>query len=187
MGDGGGEIRRWTGVIGWKRLCLELSLNYSSGKFLLGDNVMPKCEVCDKSFDTERGKNVHKTQVHGRREQEHLVILELINEGRRTVSDMAEKLGWDEDKIRRRLNELKDREFVQKSVEKSKEMTESSREAVYELTERGRKEIPELMGELAEETRSFLENISESFREHLGPLMPKISVKWPKKRKKDGK
>jgi len=140
---------------------------------------MPACEVCGKNFDTERGKNVHKTQVHGPKEKERLLLLELIHEGKSTVSEMADQLDWDESRIKDRLDELMEKEFVQRR----KEDLESGRDYVYELTEEGKEEIPELVEELVEETRSFVEGVRDSFKEHLGPLMPKVSVEWPKQKK----
>ncbi|MCJ7429348.1 MAG: hypothetical protein MUP66_03055 [Candidatus Nanohaloarchaeota archaeon QJJ-5] len=133
-----------------------------------------ECDVCGDEFDTERGRNIHASQVHDDDDtKETLMVMEMVQNGKKTVSDVADSLGWDEDRVRGKLEELRDHDYV--------EQVEEGTDRVYELTEPGRKHIPKLVGELAEETKDFVENVQESVSKHVGPLVPKVTVEWPDK------
>lgn len=133
-----------------------------------------ECDVCGRSFDTERGLNIHKSQVHTEDTKDTLLVMEMIESGKQTVSDVADSLDWDEDRVRDRLEDLRDNDYV--------ERVEDSRDRVYELTEPGRKHIPKLVGELAEETSDFVDQVQDSVSKHVGPLVPDITIDWPEKK-----
>jgi predicted ArsR family transcriptional regulator len=138
---------------------------------------MPECDVCGESFDTERGVKVHASQVHSEsdRKKQEVMIMEMISEGKKTVTDLADSLGMQPDKVKARLNELIEKDYIQENVE-------SGKDKVYTLTERGQKEIPALVRDVLEETQDFVDGVRGSFEKHLGPLLPKIDIQWPKKR-----
>lgn len=133
-----------------------------------------ECDVCGQEFDTERGAKIHASQVHDDADtKDKLLVMEMIENGRQSVSDVAESLGWDEDRVTDRLEDLRENDYV--------EQVEEGRDRVYELTEPGREHIPKLVGELAEQTREFVDGVQESVSKHVGPLVPKVSVEWPDK------
>lgn len=138
---------------------------------------MPECDVCGESFDTERGVKVHASQVHSEsdRKKQEVMIMEMISEGKKTVTDLADSLGMQPDMVKDRLNELMEKEYIQENVE-------SGKDKVYTLTERGQKEIPALVRDVLEETQDFVDGVRGSFEKHLGPLLPKVDIQWPKKR-----
>lgn len=100
-----------------------------------------------------------------------LKVLDLLEKGKKTSKDMAEKLGLDEGKVDQVVEKLKDKGYI-KEDSKAGEM-------VFQVTERGKKEIPELVEETVEETGEFVEDLKETFKDHLKPLIPKIKVEMP--------
>lgn len=139
-----------------------------------------ECSACEKSFDTKRGLNVHKSRVHASTEKkkEEVILLEMISEGRKSVEQMMDDLDWDESRVKKRLDELVDKDYLKRNVE-------SGKKTIYELTEPGREHIPELVEEVVEETRDWVDNVRGSFEKHLGAMLPEVDVTWPKDKKKD--
>lgn len=139
-----------------------------------------ECDKCGKEFETERGMHIHAAQVHADTDEkrDELIVMEMIHNGKKTVDELVDSLGWDESRVKERLDELKEKDYVKKNVE-------ASRDAFYTLTERGQKELPELVTDLVEETKEFVDGVRGSFEKHLGPLLPKVDVEFPRKKKKE--
>lgn len=133
-----------------------------------------ECAECGKAFSTKRGLGVHKAQMHGdaEKKKEELLILQMIDKGKQKITDLADELGWDESRIKKRLDTLIEKDYVQEKMEQG-------REAMYKLTEEGRKRIVPLLKDIVDETKKFAEGVKESFKEHIGSALPRIEVKWP--------
>lgn len=140
-----------------------------------------ECSQCGKSFDTSRGLNVHKSRVHASTEKkkEEVVLLKMVKDGRKSVEEMVDSLDWEESRIKKRLDDLVDKDYLQENVE-------SGKETIYELTEPGREHIPKLVNEVVEETRDWVDSVKGSVEKHIGPLLPDVEVTWPKDKKKKG-
>lgn len=135
-----------------------------------------ECDVCGRSFSTKRGLGVHKAQMHTEAEEtkEELMLLQLIEDGKAKVSELAESLGMEEKRIQKRVNDLVEKEFVREKVEEG-------RDAIYDLTDQGRERIEPLVNDIVSETKSFVQNIRDAFSEHLGDSIPRIRIEWPEK------
>ncbi|MDY6778373.1 MAG: winged helix DNA-binding protein [Candidatus Nanohaloarchaea archaeon] len=146
----------------------------------MADDDTYECEHCGKTFDTSRGMKVHAAQVHKETEEkkEELVLLELINEGKRSLNEMKDELNWEDSRIKERLDDLMEKDYISENVK-------SGKKTFYEITERGQEEIPALVEDVVEETQSFVKGVRSSFEKHIGPLLPRIDVEWPRKKKED--
>ncbi len=133
-----------------------------------------KCEECDENFDTERGLHVHSAKMHHDTEKKKidLRILELLKKGNMNIEEISKEIGKSREIIENRIEELMEKEWVQKKVE-------SSREIYYDITELGEEVVVPLMKDILEETKSCIEGVSEAFKKRLGPKLPKITVEWP--------
>ncbi len=137
-----------------------------------------KCDKCGKSFDTKRGLSVHQGQVHKDTDEkkEKLMIIQLLDSGKKTASDIADVLGENTDRVKGHLQELMEKDYV-------KEHVESGREAFYTVTEEGRKRIPPLLKDILQQTKDFAEGVGKAFKKHFGDIMPKIRIEWKEKDK----
>ncbi|MDY6771053.1 MAG: winged helix-turn-helix transcriptional regulator [Candidatus Nanohaloarchaea archaeon] len=140
-----------------------------------------ECSKCGKSFDTSRGLNVHKSRVHGSTEKkrEQVVLLEMIDNGKQSVQELVDSVDWSESRVRERLDDLVDEDYIRKNVE-------SSKKTIYEITEPGREHIPKLVDEVVEETRDWVEGVRGSVEKHVGALLPEVEVTWPKDKEEKG-
>ncbi len=133
-----------------------------------------ECEDCDKSFDTERGLHVHSAKMHQdvEKKKTDLRIMELLKKDNRNIEEISREIGKSKEIVEQRIEELMEKEWVQKKVESGKEI-------YYDITELGEEVVVPLMKDILEETKSCIEGVSEAFKKRLGPKLPKITVEWP--------
>lgn len=100
-----------------------------------------------------------------------LKVLDLLEKGKKTSKDIAEKLGLDKEKADDIVEKLKDKRYIKEDSKAG--------EIAFQVTERGKEEIPELVEETVDETGEFVEDLKETFKDHLKPLIPRIEVEMP--------
>ncbi|MDY6789425.1 MAG: winged helix DNA-binding protein [Candidatus Nanohaloarchaea archaeon] len=132
-----------------------------------------ECGRCLKTFDTERGLHIHETKMHHKTgmKKTRLVVLELIKKGKKSVRSIARVMGWDEENMEKLLEKLVNKGYLEKKMVEGKK-------AFYNVTDKGSREIKELMKDIAEETKTFLSTIKDSFEKHLDHALPDIKVEW---------
>ncbi len=132
------------------------------------------CDECEKSFSTERGLHVHASKVHDGVEDKKvdLKIMKVLKDKDRDLDDIARELDKSKHVVENRIEELMEKEWVQKQVD-------SGKDAYYKITEVGEEVVVPLMKDIVEETKDYIEDVSEAFKNRVGPRLPKISVEWP--------
>ncbi len=100
--------------------------------------------------------------------QDELLVMRLIAEGETKAKELADRLGWSQDRLEETLDDLQEHEYVQQA--------QKGGDRVLAITERGRDEIPRLVGEVMDETREYLDAVSESFRTHMDKVFPRVSL-----------
>lgn len=133
-----------------------------------------ECDICDRSFDSQRGLSVHESKTHGSEESRKakVVVLEQIKQGKESISDLAESLGMDKKEIQDLLDQLVDEDYIQKKMEEGQE-------ALYEVTEQGEEEAQALIDDIIEEAQDFVDSVKQSFQKHFNKVVPRINIEWP--------
>ncbi|MFB6166903.1 MAG: hypothetical protein ABEJ62_01425 [Candidatus Nanohaloarchaea archaeon] len=100
--------------------------------------------------------------------KDELLVMRLIAEGKTRMQDLQDNLEWSRERIEDTVNDLKEHEYV--------ESMQKGGDQVLAITERGRDEFPKMMGEVMEETREFMDALSDTFRKHMDKVFPAVSI-----------
>lgn len=111
---------------------------------------------------------VHMAGNKKKEKKDKLLVMRLIEEGQNRVNDLQETLDWTRDRVEETVEDLRDSDYV--------EYAQKGQEEALKLTERGREEIPALVRDVADETRDFLESVTNTFSKHLGNMLPDIDI-----------
>ncbi|MFB6265662.1 MAG: hypothetical protein ABEI07_01105 [Candidatus Nanohaloarchaea archaeon] len=106
--------------------------------------------------------------MSGESKKDELLVMRLIAEGKTQVRDMADSLGWDRKRVEETVEDLKQHEYVETAQEGGVQ--------VLEITERGREHLPQLVGEVMDETRDYLDAVSDTFQRHMDKVFPEVSL-----------
>lgn len=100
--------------------------------------------------------------------KDKLLVMRMIEEGQNRVKDIQETLDWTRERAEETVEDLRESEYV--------EYAQKGQEEALKITERGREELPEMVREVADETRDFLDSVTNTFSKHLGKVFPKVDI-----------